>query len=130
MDAVATAADEKLWKVAESDEVEIETRRDATSPSHRTIIWMVPTKDGVYIRSVKGGRGRWYREATANPWVVIHRGRERVRARVEHEKNATVIREVSDAYRLKYNERWPDETDSMLREHTLPTTLRVIADQK
>jgi len=127
---VAGAADEKLWKLAESDEVEIETRHDATSSSHRTIIWIVPTKNGVYIRSVKGSRGRWYKEATTNPSVVLHRGRERVAARVEHEKNATVIREVSDAYRLKYNERWPEETDSMLREHTLSTTLRVTADQK
>ncbi len=127
---VAPAADDKLWKIAESDEVEIETRLDAAAPSHRTIIWIVPTKDGVYIRSVKGGLGRWYKEATANPSVVIHRGRERVQARVEHERNPTVIREVSDAYRLKYNERWPEDTDSMLREHTLSTTLRVTAEQK
>jgi hypothetical protein len=31
-----------LRKLAESDEVDIETRRDATSPLHRTTIWIVP----------------------------------------------------------------------------------------
>ena len=46
-----------LWKLAESDEVEIETRRDARSPVHRTVIWIVPTKHGIYVRSVKGKRG-------------------------------------------------------------------------
>jgi len=55
---MAQSARDLLWKVAESDEVEIQTRRDETSPAHRTIIWIVPTEDGVYVRSYKGKRGR------------------------------------------------------------------------
>lgn len=120
-----SAAEAKLWKIAESDEVQIETRRDEQSPSHRTIIWIVPTKDGVYIRSVNGGRGRWYQEAVANPQVTIHRGREQVLARVEHETNDKVIQEVSAAYDEKYRERWPKDTDSMLRKGILSTTLHL-----
>lgn len=122
---MAEPADDRLWKIAESDEVEIETRRDQQSPAHRTIIWIVPAKDGVYIRSVKGTSGRWYKEALANPRVTIHRGRERVAARAEQEKNPKRIEEVSAAYKEKYYERWPDETDSMLRKAVLPTTLRL-----
>ena len=114
-----------LWKLAESDEVEIETRRDSKSPAHRTTIWIVPTKDGVYVRSVNGKRGRWYQEALANPRVTIHVGRRKVEARAEPEHNPSVIREVSDGYREKYSERWPEETDSMLRRSVLPTTLRL-----
>jgi hypothetical protein len=124
---MAQAADDRLWKIAESDEVEIETRRDGKSPAHRTIIWIVSGKDGVYVRSVKGARGRWYQEAVANPEVVIHRGRERVHARAEQEKNGKVIEEVSNAYDRKYRERWPNETDSMLRKSVLGTTLHLSA---
>jgi hypothetical protein len=114
-----------LWKLAESDEVEIETRRDAKSPVHKTTIWIVPTKEGVYVRSVSGKRGRWYQEALANPHVAIHVGRRKTDARAQPEHNPSVIREVSDGYRGKYSERWPDETDSMLRRSVLPTTLRL-----
>ena len=114
-----------LWKLAESDEVEIETRRDAKSPVHRTTIWIVPTQDGVYIRSFKGKRGRWYQEATTNSRVVIHVGRRQAPARAIAESSSKVISEVSSAYREKYGERWPSETEPMLKRSVLATTLRL-----
>lgn len=122
---MARSARGLLWKLAESDEVEIETRRDATSPVHRTTIWIVPTTNGVYVRSVRGKRGRWWQEASASPRVTIRVGREKVEARPELEKNPSVINEVSDAYREKYGERWPNETEPLLRRQTLDTTLRL-----
>jgi hypothetical protein len=122
--AVKTAED-LLWKIAEGDEVEIETRRDPKSPLHRVTVWIVPTEDGVYIRSYKGKRGRWYQEALANPTVTIRLGRRKVTARAEPEHNPELIRAVNAAYRTKYGERWPDETKEMLRPSLLPTTLRL-----
>ena len=114
-----------LWKLAESDEIEIETRRDAKAPAHRTTIWIVPTQDGVYIRSYKGKRGRWYQEAIANSQVVVHVGRRQAPARAIPESSSKVISEVSAAYREKYGERWPSETEPMLKRSVLPTTLRL-----
>lgn len=119
------ASEDLLWKLAESDEVEIETRRDARSPVHRVTIWIVPTEDGVYIRSYKGKKGRWYQEALANPLVTIDVGRRKVSARVEPEHSPLVMRAVNAAYRKKYGERWPDETTDMLKRSVLPTTLRL-----
>jgi hypothetical protein len=121
----AKRGEDLLWKIAESDEVEIETRRDAKSPLHRVTIWIVPTEEGVYVRSYKGKRGRWYQEALANPLVSIRLGRRQVRARAEHEHNPLLIRAVNVAYRKKYGERWPDETKEILRRSLLPTTLRL-----
>lgn len=122
---MAQSAKDLFWKIAESDEVEIQTRRDETSPAHRTIIWIVPTEDGVYVRSYKGKRGRWYQEGLAHPLVTVHVGRRKVRARVEFETNAASIRKVNAAFREKYGERWPDETQEMLRRSVLHTTLRL-----
>jgi hypothetical protein len=66
-----------LRKLADSEEIEIETRHDPKSPLNRTTIWIVPTAKGVYIRS--GSRkGRWYREALANRNVTIRVGRPEV----------------------------------------------------
>ena len=125
--SAAKRAEELLWKIAESDEVEIETRRDPRSPVHRVTIWIVPTEYGVFIRSYKGKRGRWYQEALANPIVTIRLGRRKVTVRAEPEHNPLVIRAVNAAYRKKYGERWPDETQPMLRRSVLSTTLRLTA---
>jgi len=125
--SAAKRAEELLWKIAESDEVQIETRRDPRSPVHRVTIWIVPTEYGVFIRSYKGKRGRWYQEALANPIVTIRLGRRKVTVRAEPEHNPLVIRAVNAAYRKKYGERWPDETQPMLRRSVLPTTLRLTA---
>jgi hypothetical protein len=122
---MAKKSEDLLWKLAESDEVEIETRRDAKSPLHRTIIWIVPTEYGVYIRSYKGKKGRWYQEAIANPVVTIRVGRRKAKARVELEHNPQVIRAVNAGYRKKYGERWPEDTQAMLKRSILPTTLRL-----
>lgn len=122
---MAKKADDLLWKLAKSDEVEIETRRDSKSPLHRTVIWIVPTPYGVYVRSYKGKKGRWYQEALANPRVTIRVGRRKVNARAEPEHNPLVIRAVNAGYREKYGERWLDETKEMLRRSVLPTTLRL-----
>ncbi len=122
---MAKTSEDLLWKLAESDEVQIETRRDAKAPLHRTTIWIVPTEYGVYIRSYKGRKGRWYQEALANPLVTIRVGRRKVSARVEPEHNPLVIRAMSAGFRKKYGERWPYETQDMLKRSILPTTLRL-----
>ncbi len=118
-------AEDLLWKIAESDEVEIETRRDPKSPLHRVTIWIVPTEYGVYVRSFKGKKGRWYQEALANPLVTVRLGRRKVSVRGEPEHNPLVLRAVNAAYRKKYGERWPDETKPMLRRSVIATTLRL-----
>src|SRR4030088_1041332 len=122
---MAKKSEDLLWRLAESDEVEIETRRAAKSPLHRTTIWIVPTEYGVYVRSYKGKKGRWYQEVRAAPLVTIRVGRRKVTARAEPEHNPLVIRAVNAGYRKKYGERWPDDTKAMLKRSILPTTLRL-----
>ncbi len=51
-----SAKADPLRELAKADEVEIETRLDQKSPKHRTVIWIVPLDDGVYVRSVRGTR--------------------------------------------------------------------------
>lgn len=118
--------DDLLRKLAESEEIEIETRRDPESPRHRTTIWIVPTETGVYVRS--GSRkGRWYQEALANRIVTIRVGRLKVAARVQRATAAPVIRAVNAAYTEKYGEAWPDSAKAVVRRSRLNTTLRLIA---
>ena len=73
---------ETLDLLDETDLVYIETRRDGDSPVHRTIIWVVVVEGEAFVRSVRGPKGRWYREISSNPEGALHvRGATVPRAR-------------------------------------------------
>jgi len=122
---MAATSTDRLREFAESDEIEIETRRDPKSPLHRTTIWIVPTEKGVYVRSVYV-KGRWYQEALANRTVTIRVGRRKVAARVQRVIDSSVIRAVNAGIREKYGERWPKDAQSFVRLSRQHTTLRLI----
>jgi hypothetical protein len=111
-----------------SPEIEIETSRGAGAPVHRTTIWIVVDGDKVYVRSVRGPAGRWYRELVANPVGAVHAAGKRVAVRAEPAIDEASVRRVSEALKVKYEKRWPGPTASMLLEPTLPTTLRLRPD--
>jgi hypothetical protein len=106
-------------------EIEIETSRGAGAPIHRTTIWIVVDGDAAYVRSVRGPAGRWYRELVANPGGAVHAGGERVPVRAEPATDPDSIARVSTALSRKYQARWAGPTAAMLRDETLPTTLRL-----
>jgi hypothetical protein len=115
---------ETLKLLDETDEVYIETRRDGDSPEHRTIIWVVVTGGEVFVRSVRGPRGRWYREILSNPEGALHVEGYRIPVRAVPATEGPTVDAVSDAIRDKYEESWPGPTAAMVRPDTLPTTLK------
>ena len=117
---------EMLDALDRGEEVHIGTRRDASSPGHETLIWAVVVDGGAFVRSVRGGKGRWYREASANPEVTLRVNDERVPVRAVPETGARTIGKVSEAIREKYGASYPGPTAAMLREEVLATTLRLL----
>ena len=113
---------EALELIEREPEVVIETRSPA-GEVHRAIIWIVVDQGEVFVRSVRGERGRWYRELTASG-----RGRLEVAGRTldveaEPAADAESIDRCSEALSRKY--AGDPSTRSMLRPHTLATTLRL-----
>jgi hypothetical protein len=106
-------------------EVDIETSRGPGAPVRRTTIWIVVDGDEAYVRSVRGPAGRWYRELVAHPEGAVHVDGTRVPVRVEPATDPATVARVSEALNHKYLSRWPGPTAAMLREDTLPTTLRL-----
>ena len=117
---------ETLDALDRAEEVHIGTRRDASSTGHETIIWAVVVDGGAFVRSVRGGKGRWYREASANPEVTLRVNDERVPVRAVPETDARTIGKVGEAIREKYGASYPGPTAAMLREEVLATTLRLL----
>ena len=110
-----------------TEEVHIGTRRGASSPAHETVIWAVVVDGGTFVRSVRGGKGRWYREASADPEVTIRTNDERVPVLAVPEADARTVEKVSEAIRDKYGASFPGPTAAMLREEVLATTLRLLS---
>jgi hypothetical protein len=116
---------ETLDLLDETDEVYIETRRDAGSSEHRTIVWAVVVDGEVFVRSVRGNKGRWYREISSNLEGALHAGDNRIPVRAVPATDGLTVDAVSDAYRAKYEDEYPGPTAAMLRPDVLPTTLKL-----
>jgi hypothetical protein len=103
-------------------EVDIETR-SAEGSVHKVTIWIV-VNDGVpYVRSVKGKKGRWYRELVGRNEGAIYVGSRKVAVRPSAVASPELIDEVSAALWRKYTKN--NSLFSMLRLATLDTTLRL-----
>ena len=114
---------EDLAALTAAEEIRIETQAPGGS-AHRTIIWVVVEGDEVFVRSVRGERGRWFREARANPAVAIHVGKQRLPATAIPADDPDSIDRVSAAFRAKYA-RFGGSLQAMLVPETLPTTIRL-----
>ena len=116
---------DRLQALNRADEVDIETSRGEGAAVHRVTIWIVVDGDAVYVRSVRGPSGRWYRELSANPRGAIHVAGRRIPIVAEPAADAETITRVSDALKRKYEPRWPGPLAGMLRAQVLPTTMRL-----
>jgi hypothetical protein len=116
---------ETLRLLDETKEVRIETRRDGDSPEHRTIIWVVVVEGEVFVRSVRGAKGRWYREISSNQEGALHVRDDRIPVRAAPATEGATVDAVSAAFRSKYQQSSPASTEAMVRLETLPTTLKL-----
>jgi hypothetical protein len=114
---------DELAVLSETEEVEIETRAATDAPVHRTIIWIVTDGSEAFVRSVRGARGRWYREAVAHPEVVIHAAGRRLAARAVPAADPRSIERTNQGLRGKYE--GVSGFREMLEPDVFDTTLRL-----
>jgi hypothetical protein len=105
------------------EEADIETSRSAGAPVHHTPIWPVVAQGEVYVRSLRGGAGRWYRELTANPEAVLHAGSGTVPVRAIPAADPESIERATAGFRRKYADS--PYLDTMIRDEILDTTVRL-----
>ena len=105
-------------------EVDIETLQQGPDGTiHKVTIWIVVHDGAPYVRSVRGKKGRWFRELVARKQGVLHVGTRKVPVRPVAVTLPEMIDQVSAALWRKY----PKSASlfSMLRLVTLDTTLRL-----
>jgi hypothetical protein len=103
--------------------VDIETR-SPKGTRHSVPIWIMVVDGVAYVRSVRGPRGRWYRELLARGEGAVIAGGKRVPVKATHDSSAQAIDAVSEALRQKYR-RSGQSLQSMLRADVLDTTVRL-----
>lgn len=110
-------------RIASVKEVDIETTRGAGAPVHRTTIWAVIGDGEVYVRSLNGEDGRWYRELMANPDAVLHVDHEAVPVRAVRAPDPVSVARATRGF----NEKYADSPylHTMVRDEIAPTTVRL-----
>jgi hypothetical protein len=104
-------------------EVEIETRRGEGAPVHRTIIWAVVDDGEVFVRSLRGASGRWYRELMSDPAAVLHTQHEEFPVQAVQANDPESVERTSEALRRKYSDS--RSLGSMLADDILETTVKL-----
>lgn len=103
----------------------IETSRSPGDPPRETLIWIVVDDAGrVFVRSVRGARGRWYRDLVANPLAALLLDGEPLGVRAEPAGDPERVEACSRAFEAKYP-RAGASLASMLAPETLETTLEL-----
>ena len=117
-------APDVLGRFRDEEEVRIETSRGPDAPTHRTIIWIVvDDRDRVLVRSVRGERGRWYREALANPDCTVWIGRDAIPVRAEPASDEARVAATTAALEQKYAA--DPAVRTMVRPDVLETTFEL-----
>jgi hypothetical protein len=122
----AAFAPDVLKRFDETKIVEIET----VSPKgtkHSVPIWIVVVEGVPYVRSVRGPKGRWYRELLARGEGAIVAGGKRTAVQAKKDRTKAAIDGTSDALRRKYKTSG-SSLASMLRADVLSTTVRLEPD--
>lgn len=116
---------DELKRIGGAEEVQIEVLgRDAKMRSPVTI-WLVRVDDHLYVRSVRGSRGAWFRAVQETHQGRISAGGLEKDVRFE-DGEPSLNDQVDAAYRVKYRRYAGRILDSCLTPAARSTTLRVV----
>lgn len=116
---------EELKSIGAAEEIEIAPLRRDGKLGDRVTIWAVRQGDDLYVRSVKGRGGAWFRGTQERHEGRIWAGRV--------QKDVTFVdaggegaAEIDAAYRAKYRRYAGEVLDSVLTTDARATTLKVV----
>jgi hypothetical protein len=109
-----------LRELRQLQEVAIRTEKH---PETAVVIWVVVAGDEVFVRSVRGPKGRWYRDLAAGGPATLEFASRRLAVQAIPATDPAAVGRASGEYLRKY-ERSP-YAQAMVKPEVLPTTLRL-----
>jgi hypothetical protein len=114
--------DGDLRHLAAVEEISIGfTRPDGSTGS--TPVWVVQAGDAIFVRSIRGRRGGWYRRLRANPDGEVGDGAHTHPVRARPVGDAGTMEAVTGAYAAKYGDS--PYVGPLLTEEAADATLRL-----
>jgi hypothetical protein len=109
-----------LRELRDFQEVAIRTEKH---PESAVVIWVVVADDEVFVRSVRGSKGRWYRDLATGGSATLELARRRLAVQALPATDADSTTRASREYLRKYQ---PSHyAQAMVRAEVLPATLRL-----
>ncbi len=116
---------DQLERIGRAEEVRVESVGEDGTLSKPVTIWAVRHGDGIYVRSVRGRDGRWYRAVQKTRQGQIRGGGVQVDVTFE-EAEAGVEGELDDAYRTKYRRYAGAILNSVLTAQARSATVKLV----
>ena len=117
---MATFDRDTLKRLHDTQEIAIRTARHPDKP---VTIWVAVAGDDVFVRSVRGPRGQWYRDLAKGGPAEVEVGGRTVAVQASPAGDEAAVGQASREYLRKY--KTSPYAQSMVRSDTLPTTLRL-----
>jgi hypothetical protein len=109
-----------LRELRDLQEVAIRTERH---PETAVVIWVVVADNEVFVRSVRGSKGRWYRDLAAGGPATLEFAGRRLAVQAIPASGPAAVDRASREYLRKYEPS--PYAQAMVRAEVLPTTLRL-----
>ena len=109
-----------LRALRDSKEVAIRTEKH---PANAVVIWVVAADDEVFVRSVRGTKGRWYRDLAGGGPATLELGGRRLPVQAVPANDPAAVEHASREYLRKYGPG-PYAT-AMVQPDIVATTLRL-----
>jgi hypothetical protein len=114
----------ELERIASAREIEVSSLREDGALTKPVTIWAVRVEGELYVRSVRGGAGRWYRAAERRHEGRLEAGDTAVDVAFEDAAHH-LDEEIDAAYKEKYG--YPSApVDSVSTDEAKATTIRVV----
>ena len=117
---MATFDQETLRKLHDRKEVAIRTTKH---PGSAVTIWVVVSSTDVFIRSVRGTKGRWYRDLANGGPATLEFDNKKLAVQAVPATDAGSIERANQEFLSKY--RSSPYSASIVRPEVLETTLRL-----
>jgi hypothetical protein len=121
---------EELSRIADSDELQISTPKNDATMRRPVPVWVVRHGDALYVRSVRGEDGAWYRGARDHGRGHISVGAIDTDVSFVPITDRDVNAGIDAAYRDKYARYEPRFLDPMIVPRAQATTLELVPARK
>jgi hypothetical protein len=115
---------DELVKIGAAEEVQIAPLRRDGTPRKPVTVWIVRHGDDLYVRSVRGRSGHWFRgtQERHEGWIRAAHIQQDVTFVADHD----IDDEVDAAYRAKYRRYVGSILNSVLTPQARSTTIKIV----